>query len=230
MCAQVEAHCQENAADQNETCLEVGAAPAGQATLKVLAYALRGPVVLGPEGREFSYEIQVTNAGAVADQEVAVSASVPDGMLPVTLGTTGPAEATLEGQTFHFAARHGNPAGQKPALFDPGQGDQAGRLCVPCRSKRPLDRRQESGRGGPDEDPSREVTISRLPMPRFVVLYHEHPPRSHWDLMLENGAVLRTWPFRRRRTGPGRSPPGHSRTIGRRTSIMKGPLRAAGAK
>ena len=34
-------------------------------------------------------------------------------------------------------------------------------------------------------------------MPRFVLLYHECPPGfprpSHWDLMLEDGEVLRTW-------------------------------------
>ncbi len=34
-------------------------------------------------------------------------------------------------------------------------------------------------------------------MPRFVLLYHECPPNygrsSHWDFMLESGAVLRTW-------------------------------------
>jgi DNA polymerase Ligase (LigD) len=29
-------------------------------------------------------------------------------------------------------------------------------------------------------------------MPRFVVLEHDHPV-LHWDLMLETGAVLRTW-------------------------------------
>lgn len=29
-------------------------------------------------------------------------------------------------------------------------------------------------------------------MPRFVVLEHDHP-QQHWDLMLEAGAVLRTW-------------------------------------
>ncbi len=29
-------------------------------------------------------------------------------------------------------------------------------------------------------------------MPRFVILEHDHPHR-HWDLMLEVGAVLRTW-------------------------------------
>ncbi|HEY7425862.1 MAG TPA: DNA polymerase ligase N-terminal domain-containing protein [Gemmataceae bacterium] len=29
-------------------------------------------------------------------------------------------------------------------------------------------------------------------MPRFVILEHDHPG-LHWDLMLESGAVLRTW-------------------------------------
>src|SRR5215472_14006343 len=29
-------------------------------------------------------------------------------------------------------------------------------------------------------------------MPRFVILEHDHP-ELHWDLMLEAGAVLRTW-------------------------------------
>lgn len=34
-------------------------------------------------------------------------------------------------------------------------------------------------------------------MPRFVLLFHEYPPKSvrpsHWDLMLESAGVLRTW-------------------------------------
>jgi hypothetical protein len=29
-------------------------------------------------------------------------------------------------------------------------------------------------------------------MPRFVILEHDHPA-LHWDLMLEDGDVLRTW-------------------------------------
>jgi hypothetical protein len=29
-------------------------------------------------------------------------------------------------------------------------------------------------------------------MPRFVILEHDHP-ELHWDLMLEDGATLRTW-------------------------------------
>jgi hypothetical protein len=38
-------------------------------------------------------------------------------------------------------------------------------------------------------------------MPHFVLLYHDCPPHytrpSHWDLMLEEGDVLRTWALER---------------------------------
>lgn len=34
--------------------------------------------------------------------------------------------------------------------------------------------------------------IESAAMPRFVILEHDHPS-LHWDLMLEAGAVLRTW-------------------------------------
>ncbi len=30
-------------------------------------------------------------------------------------------------------------------------------------------------------------------MPRFAILRHEGPQGLHWDLLLESGAVLRTW-------------------------------------
>ena len=30
-------------------------------------------------------------------------------------------------------------------------------------------------------------------MPRFVVLQHDGPKGTHWDFMLERGAVLATW-------------------------------------
>ena len=41
-------------------------------------------------------------------------------------------------------------------------------------------------------------------MPRFVVLTHDHPV-PHWDFMLENEAVLRTWRLAR--------PPTESRPV-----------------
>lgn len=31
------------------------------------------------------------------------------------------------------------------------------------------------------------------PMPRFVILQHEHPRGVHWDFMIESGPALRTW-------------------------------------
>lgn len=34
-------------------------------------------------------------------------------------------------------------------------------------------------------------------MPRFVVLAHDSPRGLHWDLMLEEGATLRTWALER---------------------------------
>ena len=39
-------------------------------------------------------------------------------------------------------------------------------------------------------------------MPRFVVLTHDHPV-LHWDFMLENEAVLRTWRLARPPTETG---------------------------
>jgi hypothetical protein len=41
------------------------------------------------------------------------------------------------------------------------------------------------------------------PMPRFVVLIHDHPA-LHWDLMLEKEAGLRTWRLER---APGEAGP-----------------------
>lgn len=46
--------------------------------------------------------------------------------------------------------------------------------------------------------------VPNLPMPRFVVLRHEGAPgrELHWDLMLEEGDVLRTWALENE-PGPG---------------------------
>jgi hypothetical protein len=38
----------------------------------------------------------------------------------------------------------------------------------------------------------RRVFPGGQPVPRFVILEHDHPT-LHWDLMLEAGSVLRTW-------------------------------------
>lgn len=46
-------------------------------------------------------------------------------------------------------------------------------------------------------------------MPRFVVLEHDHPC-LHWDLMLENQGVLRTW----RLPAPPRDEPAAATALG----------------
>ncbi len=49
--------------------------------------------------------------------------------------------------------------------------------------------------------------------PRFVVLQHDAPRGRHWDFMLEEGGVLRTWALAEAPGGPGPVPaealPGH---------------------
>src|SRR5262249_46867639 len=46
---------------------------------------------------------------------------------------------------------------------------------------------------GPEAGVSSVQLVARgRPMPRFVILEHDHPV-LHWDLMLEAGDVLRTW-------------------------------------
>ena len=51
------------------------------------------------------YEIRVTNNGATPYEQVRVTATVPDGMVPDPLGTVGPTEATKphpDGQVIRF--------------------------------------------------------------------------------------------------------------------------------
>jgi uncharacterized repeat protein (TIGR01451 family) len=49
--------------------------------------ALHNPVTAG---KELTYEIRVVNNTGAADRAVTVTAIVPDEMIPVPLGTTGP--------------------------------------------------------------------------------------------------------------------------------------------
>jgi uncharacterized repeat protein (TIGR01451 family) len=77
--------------------------------LKVTAASLRNPVA---EGRELTYEVRVTNAGAAPASQVIVTATVPAGMTPLTFGTTGPTQPALEGQTLRFEPVAELPPGQ----------------------------------------------------------------------------------------------------------------------
>ena len=77
--------------------------------LKVTAASLRNPVA---EGRELTYEVRVTNSGAVPASQVVVTALVPAGMTPLTFGTTGPTQPAIEGQTLRFEPYAELPPGQ----------------------------------------------------------------------------------------------------------------------
>jgi uncharacterized repeat protein (TIGR01451 family) len=97
---------------EDEACVEIrGAAapaptppkpvipPAEGLTLSVVG--LTNPI---RAGREMTYEIVVNNKGAAVVRQIAVTATVPDGMMPVKLGTVGPATGKVDRQTVRFDA------------------------------------------------------------------------------------------------------------------------------
>ena len=63
--------------------------------------ALHNPVAAG---KELTYEIRVVNNTGAADHAVTVTAIVPDEMIPVPLGTTGPGsiQPDIEHRTVSF--------------------------------------------------------------------------------------------------------------------------------
>ena len=75
--------------------------PAAGNDLSLSVIGLHNPV---KAGKELTYEIRVANKGLVAYRQVRVTATVPDGMMPVALGTVGAggAKPHLEGQTVRF--------------------------------------------------------------------------------------------------------------------------------
>ncbi len=102
---------------EGETCLEIRpvekpppAPPPGQG-LAITAVGLRNPVAAG---NELTYEIRVSNNGAAPLRQIAVTATLPEGMVPSPLGTTGPPNTRPEtvGQVVRF-----NPVAELP----PGQ-------------------------------------------------------------------------------------------------------------
>jgi uncharacterized repeat protein (TIGR01451 family) len=76
-------------------------APATGSDLRLSVVGLHNPV---KAGKELTYEIRAVNKGPVACQQVRVTATLPDGMSPVALGTVGPSGAKphLEDQTVRF--------------------------------------------------------------------------------------------------------------------------------
>jgi uncharacterized repeat protein (TIGR01451 family) len=96
------------AAAPGETAPEKGQS-ANALTLSVVA--LHNPVAAG---KELTYEIRVVNNTDAVDRRVTVTAIVPDGMVPVPLGTTGP-------DTTQFEIEH-QTVGFKPVMsIQPGE-------------------------------------------------------------------------------------------------------------
>jgi len=94
---------EEGASSQHEASLEIRAAatgtPDGGLAMKVTG--LTNPV---RNGRQLTYEVEVTNEGRAADTQVVLTATVPIGMMPAPLGTTGPQQIgfSVRGQTVRF--------------------------------------------------------------------------------------------------------------------------------
>ena len=53
-------------------------------------------------GKELTYEIRVTNKATTAQQQISVTAILPDGMAPSPLGTKGPSDWKPDHQTVRF--------------------------------------------------------------------------------------------------------------------------------
>jgi uncharacterized repeat protein (TIGR01451 family) len=101
---------------EDETCLEILPAegppppavpprplsiPSAAGDLGFSVIGLHNPV---KAGKELRYEIRVVNKGTVGYQDICVTATLPDGMMPVALGTVGPsgAKSYIEGQKVRF--------------------------------------------------------------------------------------------------------------------------------
>lgn len=85
-----------------EACVEIRAPAAARPSgLSLSVVSLAAPATTG---REFSYVVQVTNRSQFAEQQVTLRVLLPPELLPVRLGTTGPAgiRAHFDGQTVSF--------------------------------------------------------------------------------------------------------------------------------
>jgi uncharacterized repeat protein (TIGR01451 family) len=90
---------------EDEVCLEVRAAAGG---LTISVADLRDPVAVG---KGTTYLIGVANQGQTPQRDVTVVASVPLGMIPDRISTSGPVQPTIQGQTIRFGPVAELPAG-----------------------------------------------------------------------------------------------------------------------
>jgi uncharacterized repeat protein (TIGR01451 family) len=90
--------CREQVRGEAEALLEIAPAPG---RLNMEASDLMDPVRLG---KELTYEVRVWNEGASPESNVVLTATVPSGMTPVPIGTSGPQQIryAIEGQTVRF--------------------------------------------------------------------------------------------------------------------------------
>jgi uncharacterized repeat protein (TIGR01451 family) len=91
---------------EDDACLEIRAAPGG---LAITVHDFSDPVALG---KGTTYEIRVSNQGQTAHRDLSVVVTVPVGMLPDRIGTSGPGMPTIEGQTVRFDPVAELPAGE----------------------------------------------------------------------------------------------------------------------
>ena len=75
--------------------------PSAVSDLSFSVIGLRNPV---RAGKELRYEIRVVNKGTIGYGEIRVTATFPDGLTPVALGTVGPggANVRIEDRTVRF--------------------------------------------------------------------------------------------------------------------------------
>ena len=86
----------EGARADDEACLQIRAAPGG---LTISVADLRDPVAVD---KGLTYEIRVANQGQTSQGDVTVVATVPVGMMPDPIGTSGPGKPTIKDQTIRF--------------------------------------------------------------------------------------------------------------------------------
>ena len=74
-------------------------APPPNKDLMLTAVGLRNPV---SAGNELTYEIRVTNIGSIPYRQIAVTATLPEGMAANPIGTSPPDKFEIKGQTVRF--------------------------------------------------------------------------------------------------------------------------------
>jgi len=99
-CNRVTVTSAEGAQAQGEACVKIRPAPG---ELSIAVADLRDPVAVK---KGLTYEVRVTNRGRTSARSLALTATIPEGMIPDPIGTSGPpgVEYFIQGQTVQFKA------------------------------------------------------------------------------------------------------------------------------